>query len=111
MSDGRCCERVYLPGRLYYVNPNGTQCSRKAKVSVDGKLYCTQHSPERSAERSAARSAAFHANIAVEKARRAVVDAALAAPAVSLPGALARAVATFRAATSEAERIRKDSPR
>ena len=97
----RCCETVYLSGRLYYINPNGTQCSRAAKVIVGGKRYCTQHDPGRAAKRSAARAAAFHAGLAVEKARRGVVDAALAAPARALPGALARAVADLRAAITQ----------
>lgn len=41
----RCCEHVY---RGHW---SSGQCSRKAKVFVDGKGYCIQHSPQREEEK------------------------------------------------------------
>lgn len=44
--------------------PHYFQCSRKWTVKVNGKRYCTTHSPAKRAERDAARQAKFDAKMA-----------------------------------------------
>lgn len=52
MNKQYCCAMI---SRGYHY----VQCSRKVKVTVNGKGYCTQHSPEARAERDSKRDVKF----------------------------------------------------
>ena len=62
MSEDGCSEQVW---HEYQSDP----CSRKAKVTRDGKDYCGQHDPDRVTKRRAAKAAQIKATegLSVEK--------------------------------------------
>jgi hypothetical protein len=51
----RCCEEVREEGRW----PRWHPCTRPVTITVEGKDYCTIHSPEKVAERRAKAHAAW----------------------------------------------------
>lgn len=61
----QCAERVYRGGGWHSV-----QCSRKAKVTRDGKGYCTQHDPVRVAQKRKDETAKWKAESATRNAER-----------------------------------------
>lgn len=57
MSDlGKCCETVFEGAGF-----RRSRCSRAAKVTRNGKPYCTQHDPEKVDSRRIARNAKWDA--------------------------------------------------
>lgn len=67
----RCSQLVYTPGGSF----RGHACSKPAKVTRDGKPYCTVHDPERVAKKHAEWSANLDAKWARERKERELADA------------------------------------
>jgi len=88
----RCVETV----TDYSLNwPRVHQCERRWKVEVNGKHYCTQHSPERVAQRRAITEA--HWNKDWEDRKRGWVSKAACAgvPVENLPGGIVKKLIAF----------------
>jgi hypothetical protein len=75
----RCSKKVYGGGMF-----KGSQCTKRATVTIDGKPYCTIHDPERVKRKNAERQArwlkerdvadaAYSKHVRIQTAEKAVI--------------------------------------